>query len=114
MKNLSLSVVIITLNEERNIGRCLKSLRFSGKVFSKPEIIVVDALSQDLTLSIARKLGAKVYTRPWKGYADQKNWALAKCGGDWILSLDADEELRPELIRRVDRKDPDAPQGIDG
>ena len=43
MKNLSLSVVIITLNEERNIGRCLRSLRFSGKVFSKPEVIVVDA-----------------------------------------------------------------------
>jgi len=114
MKNLSLSVVIITLNEGRNIGRCLKSLRFSGKVFAKPEVIVVDAQSQDPTTAIARKLGAKVFVRPWKGYSDQKNWALAKCRGEWILSLDADEELRPELIREIERKVRETPAGVDG
>jgi len=89
----TLSVVIITLNEERNIARCLKSLRFSKKVFQRIEMIVVDAQSQDKTLSVAKKLGAQVFTREWKGYGDQKNWALAKAHGNWILSLDADEEL---------------------
>jgi glycosyltransferase involved in cell wall biosynthesis len=100
----SISIVVITLNEEKNIGRCLKSLKFSKNIFSKPEILVVDALSKDKTGSLARKLGAKVFLRPWKGYADQKNWAFGKTKGKWILSLDADEELTPELCREIERK----------
>ncbi len=93
-----LSVVVITLNEEKNIVRCLKSLRFS----KKPEVLVVDAQSKDKTVSVARKLGAKVFVRPWKGYSDQKNWAFTKCQGDWILSLDADEELTPALAQEIE------------
>ena len=110
----SLSVAIITLNEERNIVRCLKSLRFTGKVFSKVEVIVVDSQSQDKTVSLARKMGAKVSVRPWKGYSDQKNWALGKCGGDWILSLDADEEMTPELIAEIEKKAPETEQDVAG
>jgi len=99
MKSLSLSVVVITLNEEKNIVRCLKSLRFTRK----PEVLVVDAESRDKTVAAARKLGGKVLIRKWKGYADQKNWAFGKVKGDWILSLDADEELTPELCSEVER-----------
>src|SRR5579859_693306 len=103
-QKLSLSIVIITLNEEKNITRCLESLRFSKGLFSRFETLVVDAQSRDKTVSMARKMGAKVYVRPWKGYSDQKNWAMARCKGDWILSLDADEELTPPLIAEMREK----------
>jgi glycosyltransferase involved in cell wall biosynthesis len=114
MKGVSLSVVVITLNEERNIGRCLKSLDFSRKAFGKPEVLVVDAGSQDRTVVLARQLGAKVLARPWKGYADQKNWAFGQTKGGWILSLDADEELTPGLIREIEEKIGHTPREVDG
>jgi glycosyltransferase involved in cell wall biosynthesis len=98
-----LSVVVITLNEERNIFRCLKSLKFSKKIFGQIEVIVVDAQSRDKTVVTAKQLGAKVYARAWKGYGDQKNWALAKARGNWILSLDADEELTASLIAEIEK-----------
>lgn len=105
-----LSVVIITLNEERNIVRCLKSLRFS----KKPEVLVVDAESRDKTVAVARKLGAKVRVRKWKGYADQKNWALGQVKGRWILSLDADEELTPGLCGEIEAILAQAPKDLEG
>ncbi len=111
---LKLSIVIITRNEETHIGSCLKSLKFSRDCFKSLETIVVDAESGDQTTTIAKKLGAKVFVRPWKGYSDQKNWALAKCKGDWILSLDADEELTPELINEIEKKIPETPQDVAG
>lgn len=114
MDNLkpSLSVVVITLNEEKNIVRCLGSLSFSKQVFSKIETIVVDAESKDKTASLARSKGAKVFVRAWKGYSDQKNWAFSKAGGDWVLSLDADEELTPELVREIGEKVSAAPPDL--
>lgn len=105
-----LSVVVITLNEEQNIVRCLKSLQFKAK----PETLVVDARSTDKTVSMARKLGARVAVRPWKGYADQKNWAFGRVKGHWILSLDADEELTPELAREIERTVSEAPREVEG
>ena len=113
-KSPTLSVVIITLNEERNIERCLKSLRFTQKVFSSIETIVVDAESQDKTVSVAKKLGAKVFTRAWQGYGNQKNWAMAKAKGNWLLSLDADEELTPKLISEIEKTVTQVPGGVDG
>ncbi|SRR5579871_1914335 len=110
MKKSNLSVVIITLNEEKNIVRALKSLRFS----KKPGVLVVDAGSGDRTVAASRRLGARVLTRPWKGYADQKNWAFGKVKGDWILSLDADEELTPELAREIEKAMGEAPGDVDG
>ena len=92
---MSLSVCIITLNEEANIGRTLASVRFAD------EIIVLDSGSTDATVDIARSLGASVYTEPWAGFASQKNSAIDKCTGEWILSLDADEELSPELQSQI-------------
>jgi glycosyltransferase involved in cell wall biosynthesis len=89
---MTLSVCLITLNEEANIGRTLDSVRAIAG-----EIVVVDSGSTDATVALARVHGAKVFVEPWKGFAAQKNSALAKATGDWILSLDADEEVSPEL-----------------
>ena len=111
---MKLSIVLITLNEERNIERCLKSLKFSKKVFQQQEIIVVDAQSADLTATVAKKLGAKVFIRNWKGFGDQKNWSLSIATGDWILSLDADEELTPKLIAEIEKTAKASEEGVDG
>jgi len=91
-----LSVVIITHNEEANIGRTLASVQ-SLVADGKGEIIVVDSGSADRTVEIAKSFGAKVFVEEWNGYAAQKNSAIDKAAGDWILSLDADEELSDEL-----------------
>ena len=87
-----LSVVIITHNEEANIGRTLASVQ-QLLADGKGEIIVVDSGSTDRTVEIAQSLGAKVFVEEWKGYAAQKNSAIDKAHGDWVLSLDADESL---------------------
>jgi len=87
-----LSVVIITHNEEANIGRTLASV-LPLIADGKGEIIVVDSGSTDRTVAIAKSFGAKVFIEEWKGYAAQKNSAIDKAEGDWILSLDADESL---------------------
>ncbi len=90
-----LSVAIITLNEERNLARTLASVDFAD------EIIVVDSGSTDRTVEIADSFGARVIQREWPGFAAQKNFAIAQCSGLWILSLDADEELSPELRTQI-------------
>jgi glycosyltransferase involved in cell wall biosynthesis len=95
-----LSVVIITHNEEHNIGRTLASVQ-PLVADGKGEIIVVDSGSIDRTVEIAKSFGAKVFIEEWKGYAAQKNSAIDKAEGDWILSLDADEELGPGLAGEV-------------
>jgi glycosyltransferase involved in cell wall biosynthesis len=89
---MNLSVVIITHNEEANIGRTLKSVQ-PLVADGKGEIIVVDSGSTDRTVGIAESFGAKVFVEEWKGFAAQKNSAINKASGDWILSLDADEEV---------------------
>lgn len=93
---MSLSICIITFNEEVNIRRTLESV----KDFAD-EIIIVDSGSTDTTTTIAQSFGAKVYVESWKGFAAQKNSALAKASGDWILSLDADEEVSRELAASI-------------
>jgi glycosyltransferase involved in cell wall biosynthesis len=93
---VTLSVVIITHNEEANLGRTLESVQ-PLVCDGKGELIVVDSGSTDRTVEIAKSYGAKVFAEPWKGYAAQKNSAIEKATGDWILSLDADESLEPEL-----------------
>lgn len=94
-----LSVALITLNEEENLARTLLSVQFAPPF--RPEIIIVDSGSTDQTVSIARSFGARVFPEPWKGFSAQKNSAIAKCNGTWILSLDADEELSPELQHQL-------------
>ncbi len=97
---VTLSVVIITHNEEANIGRTLESVR-SLVADGKGEIIVVDSGSTDRTVEIAKSFGAKVFVEEWKGYAAQKNSAIDKATGDWILSLDADEEVEAALAHEI-------------
>jgi glycosyltransferase involved in cell wall biosynthesis len=96
IRPMNLSVVIITLNEEANLGRTLASVK-PLVIDGKGEIIVVDSGSTDRTVEIAESFGAKVFVEEWKGFAAQKNSAIDKATGDWILSLDADEELDAQL-----------------
>ncbi len=95
MESLSLSVVIITLNEEANLARTLASVAWAD------EIVVLDSGSTDRTREVAESFHAKFFTEPWKGFAAHKNSALAKAAGDWILSLDADEEVEPALAEEI-------------
>ena len=95
-----LSVVIITYNEEANIARTLSSVQ-PLVTDGKGEIIVVDSGSTDRTVEIAKSYGAKVFIEEWKGFAAQKNSAIDKATGDWILSLDADEEVESDLAAEI-------------
>ncbi|HTS55104.1 MAG TPA: glycosyltransferase family 2 protein [Burkholderiales bacterium] len=93
---MTLSAVVITKDEEATIRRCLESVSWAD------EIIVVDSGSADSTQRICRELGAKVHvTADWPGFGPQKNRALELATGDWILSLDADEWLTPELQSEI-------------
>ncbi len=113
---MTLSVVIITYNEEANIGRALESVRaLVGD--GKGEIIVVDSGSTDRTVEIAQSYGARVFIEEWKGYAAQKNSAIDKATGDWILSLDADERVSStavQVIQRILGPDSDVYDGVSG
>jgi len=91
----TLSIAIVTLNEEANLPRTLASVRWAD------EIVVVDSGSTDRTCDIAREYGARVIVEPWRGYTAQKNYALELCAKDWILSLDADEEVSSELAEET-------------
>jgi glycosyltransferase involved in cell wall biosynthesis len=95
MPRSTLSVAIVTLNEADNLARTLVSVRFAD------EIVVVDSGSTDDTVEIATSFGVKVFSEEWKGFARQKNSAIDKCSGTWVLSLDADEELTLELQEEI-------------
>jgi glycosyltransferase involved in cell wall biosynthesis len=93
---MKLSVIVITRNEAAVIERCLASVSWAD------EIIVLDASSTDGTVDIARGLNARVSTTSdWPGFGPQKNRALALASGDWVLSLDADEWVSPELQAEI-------------
>jgi len=92
---LSLSVAIITKNEEENLPRTLASVRWAD------EIVIVDNGSTDGTAVIARESGAKFFNEEWKGFGAQKNSAIEKCTSDWVLALDADEEVSTELAAEI-------------
>lgn len=91
-----LSVVIITKNEENNIGRCIAGVREIAD-----EMIVVDSGSSDRTVEIARGLGAKVSHQDWLGFAGQKNFAASLATMEYLLMLDADEEVSDALRRSI-------------
>ncbi len=92
----SLSVVIIAQDEERTIGRVLDAVTEIAD-----EIVLVDSGSSDQTVAIAQSKNARVIHQPWLGFAAQKNFALSQAQCDWILSLDADEILTPELVIEI-------------
>ncbi|HKR25884.1 MAG TPA: glycosyltransferase family 2 protein [Acidobacteriaceae bacterium] len=91
----TLSVALITKNEEANLRRTLESVRWAG------EVVVVDSGSTDRTAEIAREFGARFMVEAWRGFVAQKNFAIAQCTGEWVLALDADEEVSPELAQEI-------------
>jgi glycosyltransferase involved in cell wall biosynthesis len=90
-----LSAIVITKNEAANIGDCLDTLAFCD------ERIVVDCGSSDETIAIAQEKGARTVFHEWSGFGPQKNFALSLVEGDWVLSLDADERVSPELAEAI-------------
>ncbi|MGN6650995.1 glycosyltransferase family 2 protein [Trinickia sp.] len=99
----SLGVAIIALNAQARLAQCLEALRFAD------DIVVVDGGSADETVSIARRFGARVVVAPaWPGFGPQKNRAVAELDTDWILSIDTDEVVTPELAASI-RQAIDAP-----
>src|SRR3989475_12226445 len=92
----TIAAVVITKNEERNIRECLTSVRWAD------EIVVVDAESSDCTAELAKAYTPKVFVRAWPGYGPQKNFASAQATADWILIVDADERVSPELRDEIE------------
>ena len=95
----SISVIILTYNEEQHISRCIESVRDLAN-----EIFIVDSKSTDRTVDVAESLGARIFSNPWLNYATQFNWALDNLpiSGDWVMRLDADEYLTPQLIAEIE------------
>ncbi|AVQ30471.1 MULTISPECIES: glycosyltransferase family 2 protein [Fusobacterium] len=93
---MKLSAAIMTFNEERNLERTLKALADICD-----EIVIVDSGSTDKTKEIAEKYEARFIYQPWLGYGKQRNAAIDNCSGKWILAVDADEELSPELKQKI-------------
>lgn len=103
MHKAPISLVVITLNEEKNIERCLRAADFCE------EVVIVDSGSKDRTLEICRSFGAKVSHRTWTGYRDQKNYGTEQAAQPWVLCIDADEVVSLELrnaILAAFRQDP--------
>jgi glycosyltransferase involved in cell wall biosynthesis len=91
----TLSIAIVALNEAANLGRVLESVRWAD------EIVVVDSGSTDRTCDIAHEFGARVIHEPWRGYVAQKQYAVDLCIKDWVLLLDADEEVSSGLGEEI-------------
>ena len=108
---MRLSVTVVAWNEEERLRACLESVAWAD------EIVVVDGESTDKTVALAREFTDRVWVRAWPGFATQKNFALDQATGDWVLSLDADERVTPELaerIRRILAEDAAGRPGADG
>ncbi len=103
----TISCAIVVLNEELNMRECLDSARWMD------EIIVVDAFSQDRTVEICREFTQRIVQRPWRGFGDQKNFAIDQAKSDWVFILDADERITPELRGEIEAvlssSEPDGP-----
>ncbi|MGJ0507149.1 MAG: glycosyltransferase family 2 protein [Methylocystis sp.] len=110
-QRLSLTVVILTLNEALHIERCLRNVLPLAE-----RVIVVDSFSTDRTVEIARGLGADVHQRAFRNQADQFQWALdtIAISSDWVMRLDADEYLEAPLIEEMRARLPDLPAGVTG
>jgi len=108
---LSISVIILTFNEEKQIERCIKS---AEKV--SQDIFIVDSFSNDMTVEIANNLGAKVFSNRWVNYSRQFNWALANLPikTKWIMRLDCDEYLTEELTQEINTLLPSLSEDITG
>ena len=90
-----ISIIVITKDEEKNISDCLKSVEGAD------EIIVIDAESNDKTVELAKIFTDKIFTKKWEGYVPQKKYALSLASNEWVLSVDADERITPELKNEI-------------
>jgi len=108
---LSITVIILTFNEEIHIERCIANVAPLAA-----RIIVVDSFSSDRTVEIAKRLGAEVTQRAFKHQADQFQWALDNCrlATDWVLRLDADEYIEPALAKEISERLPSLPETVTG
>ena len=109
-KPLPISVAVVTHNEEENLARCLESVAGLAA-----EIVVIDSGSTDRTAEIARRFNSIFEVQPWPGFVQQKNYAVGRCSQPWVLNLDADEVLSPELahsIRELFARDEPAEDGF--
>lgn len=108
---MTLTAIILTFNEERHLARCIESLKGVAV-----RIVVADCFSTDATLEIASKHGARVIQKVWVNYANQFNWALTQLAPDteWVLRIDADEILTPELAAALRMRLPTLGSEIDG
>lgn len=106
-----ISVIILTYNEEKHIERCIKSLIPVVK-----EVFIIDSFSTDKTVEIAKNLGAKIYQNPWTNYALQFQWGLDNCPitTQWVMRMDADEYILPELQSEISTKLPDVSNDTSG
>ena len=95
MSKGKISVFIITYNEEKNISRCLESVKWAD------EIVIVDSLSDDKTVGLCRKYTDSVYGKEFTNFSDMKNFALSKTSNAWAFSIDADEEVTEELHKKI-------------
>src|SRR5574337_946075 len=100
MPTFPLTLAVITCNEAGSIARCLDSVPFAA------EKLVVDSGSDDDTVAIAQAHGARVVHQDWLGFGAQRNFATTQCAHDWVLVLDADEYLSPELATELERRLP--------
>ncbi|MGA1622460.1 MAG: glycosyltransferase family 2 protein, partial [Synechocystis sp.] len=104
-----ISVIILTKNESANLPTCLSSLeKLQAKIF------IVDSGSTDDTLAIAKEYGCEIYEHPFKNHAEQLNWAVENLPieSPWVMRLDADERLTPELVTEINTELPNAGAGI--
>lgn len=101
---MRISALVPTFNEERRIEACLRSLSFCD------EIVLVDSYSRDRTVEIARRFTDRIFERTWKGSNDQKEFARRQARGEWVLSVDADEEVTPALRQEILRRIEGAPE----
>ena len=92
---MTLSAIILTRNEERNIAECLSNISFAE------ELLVVDSGSTDQTVALAEQCGARVIAHPFSDFASQRNFAMSQAKGDWVLFIDADERVTPELAEEI-------------
>lgn len=107
----SLSVIILTYNEQLHLARCIRSLLpIASKIF------VIDSYSTDQTVAIAQELGATVLQNPWKNYATQFQWALDNCPihTDWVMRMDADEYVLDALAKEISQKLPTLDKAVGG
>ncbi len=105
---VSISVYVLTCNNRRTIERCLRSLQWAQ------ELVIVDSFSTDGTYELCQQYTDRVYRQEWKGHRDQYQYAAGLTTKDWIMFVDADEEVPPELAGEIRRELNDKPIAFDG